>query len=68
MVGVIGAARVSSGVRLPHSISRPCAATFPKPIPRLDLVFAPQAKDYNGRRTVPLKILDWRTLQAPHSE
>jgi len=52
---------------LPCSISRPCAATFPKPIPRLDLPFAPQVNDYNGRRTVPLKGLDWRMLQAPHS-
>ncbi len=28
--------------------------------PRFDLAFAPQINDYNGRRTVQLKVLDWR--------
>jgi len=27
---------------------------------RFDLAFAPQINDYNGRRTVQLKVLDWR--------
>jgi hypothetical protein len=34
-------------------------------IPHLDVAFAPQVNDYNGRRAVPLKVLDWRALQAP---
>jgi single-stranded-DNA-specific exonuclease len=32
---------------------------------RFDLAFAPQVNDYNGRRTVQLKVLDWRTRQEP---
>jgi single-stranded-DNA-specific exonuclease len=31
--------------------------------PRFDLAFAPQINDYNGRRTVQLKVLDWRPAQ-----
>jgi hypothetical protein len=27
---------------------------------RFDLAFAPQINDYNGRRTVQLKVLDWQ--------
>ena len=30
------------------------------PVGRFDLAFAPQVNDYNGRRTVQLKVLDWR--------
>ncbi len=30
------------------------------PVGRFDLAFAPQINDYNGRRTVQLKVLDWR--------
>jgi single-stranded-DNA-specific exonuclease len=32
------------------------------PVGRFDLAFAPQVNDYNGRRTVQLKVLDWRAL------
>ena len=28
---------------------------------KFDLAFAPQINEYNGRRTVQLKILDWRS-------
>jgi single-stranded-DNA-specific exonuclease len=34
------------------------AATEILPPPRFDLAFAPQINDYNGRRTVQLKVLD----------
>jgi single-stranded-DNA-specific exonuclease len=37
------------------------AANEPQPPPRFDLAFAPQVNDYNGRRTVQLKVLDWRS-------
>jgi single-stranded-DNA-specific exonuclease len=30
------------------------------PVGRFDLAFAPQTNEYNGRRTVQLKVLDWR--------
>jgi hypothetical protein len=30
------------------------------PSPCFDLAFAPQINEYNGRRTVQLKVLDWR--------
>jgi single-stranded-DNA-specific exonuclease len=30
---------------------------------RFDLAFAPQINEYNGRRTVQLKVLDWRPAQ-----
>jgi single-stranded-DNA-specific exonuclease len=30
------------------------------PVGRFDLAFSPQINDYNGRRTVQLKVLDWR--------
>jgi single-stranded-DNA-specific exonuclease len=33
------------------------------PAPRFDLAFAPQINEYNGRRTVQLKVLDWRPAQ-----
>jgi hypothetical protein len=36
------------------------AAKEPQPPPRFDLAFAPQVNDYNGRRTVQLKVLDWK--------
>ncbi|MCX6924876.1 MAG: hypothetical protein NT154_16940, partial [Verrucomicrobia bacterium] len=28
--------------------------------PRFDLAFVPQVNEYNGRRTLQLKVLDWR--------
>jgi single-stranded-DNA-specific exonuclease len=34
-----------------------------QPTPRFDLAFAPQINEYNGRRTVQLKVLDWRPAQ-----
>jgi single-stranded-DNA-specific exonuclease len=36
------------------------AANEAQPPSRFDLAFAPQVNDYNGRRTVQLKVLDWR--------
>jgi single-stranded-DNA-specific exonuclease len=33
------------------------------PVGRFDLAFAPQVNDYNGRRTIQLKVLDWRPVQ-----
>lgn len=36
------------------------AGNEPSPASRFDLAFAPQINDYNGRRTVQLKVLDWR--------
>ena len=36
------------------------AADPPMPADRFDLAFAPQVNDYNGRRIVQLKVLDWR--------
>ena len=41
------------------------AGNEPSLPPRFDLAFAPQVNDYNGRRTVQLKVLDWRTQQEP---
>ncbi|MDB6016111.1 MAG: recJ [Pedosphaera sp.] len=32
------------------------------PVGRFDLAFAPQVNEYNGRRTIQLKVLDWRPL------
>jgi single-stranded-DNA-specific exonuclease len=34
------------------------------PVGKFDLAFAPQVNEYNGRRTVQLKVLDWRPTQA----
>ena len=31
------------------------------PVGKFDLAFAPQINEFNGRRTVQLKVLDWRT-------
>jgi single-stranded-DNA-specific exonuclease len=33
------------------------------PVGRYDLAFTPQMNEYNGHRTVQLKVLDWRTSQ-----
>jgi single-stranded-DNA-specific exonuclease len=30
------------------------------PVGKFDLVFAPQVNEFNGRRTVQLKVIDWR--------
>ena len=30
------------------------------PVGKFDLAFAPQINQYNGNRTVQLKVLDWR--------
>ncbi len=30
------------------------------PVGKFDVAFAPQVNDYNGKRTVQLKVLDWR--------
>ena len=34
------------------------------PVGRFDVAFAPQINEYNGRRAVQLKILDWRPVQG----
>ena len=39
------------------------AGNEPLPTPRFDLAFAPQVNNYNNRRTVQLKVLDWRPAQ-----
>jgi single-stranded-DNA-specific exonuclease len=39
-------------------------ARHPLPTGRFDLAFAPQINDYNGRRSVQLKVLDWRPTDA----
>ncbi|MEK7780087.1 MAG: single-stranded-DNA-specific exonuclease RecJ [Verrucomicrobiota bacterium] len=33
------------------------------PVGKFDLAFAPQINDYNGKRTVQLKVLDWRPAE-----
>ena len=33
------------------------------PVGKFDLAFAPQINEFNGRRTVQLKVLDWRPAQ-----
>ena len=33
------------------------------PVGKFDLAFVPQINLYNGRRSVQLKVLDWRTAQ-----
>ena len=35
------------------------------PVGRFDLAFAPQVNEFNGRRTVQLKVLDWQPAQSP---
>jgi single-stranded-DNA-specific exonuclease len=39
------------------------AGNEPLPAARFDLAFAPQVNEYNNRRTVQLKVLDWRAAQ-----
>ena len=31
------------------------------PVGKFDLAFAPQVNEFNGSRTVQLKVLDWRS-------
>jgi single-stranded-DNA-specific exonuclease len=38
------------------------AGTNPLPADRFDLAFAPSINEFNGRRSVQLKILDWRAV------
>jgi single-stranded-DNA-specific exonuclease len=33
------------------------------PVGRFDLAFAPQVNEFNGRTSIQLKVLDWRTTQ-----
>jgi single-stranded-DNA-specific exonuclease len=35
------------------------------PVGRYDLAFTPQLSEYNGRKTVQLKVLDWRAAAQP---
>lgn len=35
------------------------------PVGTFDLAFAPQVNEYNGKRTVQLKVLDWRQTVSP---
>ena len=39
------------------------AGSEPLPAPPFDLAFAPQINEYNGRRSVQLKVLDWRPAE-----
>lgn len=39
------------------------AGTGSLPVGRFDLAFAPQVNEYNGKRLVQLKVLDWRPVQ-----
>jgi single-stranded-DNA-specific exonuclease len=41
------------------------AGDEPLPAGRFDLAFSPQINDYNGRRSVQLKVLDWRPAPGP---
>lgn len=41
------------------------AGNLPLPVGTFDLAFAPTINDYNGRRAVQLKVLDWRPAAAP---
>jgi single-stranded-DNA-specific exonuclease len=45
-----------------HTLEAVCwnrATDWLLPADRFDLAFVPQINDYNGRRTVQLKVLDW---------
>jgi hypothetical protein len=33
------------------------------PVEKFDLAFAPSVNEFNGRRTVQLKVLDWRAVE-----
>jgi hypothetical protein len=33
------------------------------PVGKFDLAFAPSVNEFNGRRTVQLKVLDWRAAE-----
>ena len=35
------------------------------PVGRFDLAFTPQINEFNGNRTVQLKVLDWQPAQSP---
>ncbi|PWU08291.1 MAG: single-stranded-DNA-specific exonuclease RecJ [Verrucomicrobia bacterium] len=35
------------------------------PVGRFDLAFSPQVNEYNGRRAVQLKVLDWQAAERP---
>ena len=35
------------------------------PVGKFDLAFAPQINEFNGNRTVQLKVLDWQPAQSP---
>ena len=35
------------------------------PVGKFDLAFAPQVNEFNDRRTVQLKVLDWQPAQSP---
>ncbi len=41
------------------------ASQATQPTERFDLAFAPQVNEYNGRRTVQLKVLDWSPGSRP---
>jgi len=34
------------------------------PVGKFDLAFVPQVNDFNGKRAVQLKILDWRPASS----
>ena len=35
------------------------------PVGKFDLAFAPQVNEFNGNRTLQLKVLDWQSAQSP---
>jgi single-stranded-DNA-specific exonuclease len=38
------------------------------PVGTFDVAFAPQVNHYNGRRSVQLKVLDWRAASGQHNQ
>lgn len=51
--------RVSDGKNVLEAVWWNCGDAA-LPTERFDLAFAPQINDYNGRRSVQLKVIDWR--------
>ena len=51
----------SGDVRIEMTLTAPgCPVAQSLPVGQFDLAFAPQVNHYNGKRTVQLKVLDWR--------